>query len=35
VPKAREEYDDWIESAVAAFARQFTLRSRYVKELTE
>lgn len=35
VPKARDEYDDWIENAAAAFARQFTLRSRYVKELTE
>lgn len=35
VPKAHDEYDDWIENAVAAFARQFTLRSRYVKELTE
>lgn len=35
VPKARDEYDDWIENAAAAFARQFTMRSRYVKELTE
>ena len=35
VPKARDEYDDWIENAAAAFARQFTLRSKYVKELTE
>lgn len=35
VPKARDEYDDWIENAAAAFARQFTLRTRYVKELTE
>jgi len=35
VPKTRDEYDDWIENAAAAFARQFTLRSRYVKELTE
>jgi hypothetical protein len=35
VPKSRDEFDDWIENAAAAFARQFTLRSRYVKELTE
>lgn len=35
VPKARDDYDDWIEAAAAAFARQFTLRSRYVRELTE
>ena len=35
VPKSRDEYDDWIDGAAAAFARQFALRSRYVTEATE
>lgn len=35
VPKVRDEYGDWIDDAAAAFARHFSLRSRYVKELTE
>lgn len=35
VPRVRDEYEDWIENAVAAFARHFTLRSRYVTELAE
>lgn len=30
VPAAKEQYEDWIESAVAAFARRFGMRTRYV-----
>jgi len=33
VPRKREEFDDWVDSAAAAFARQFSLRSRYAGEL--
>ena len=28
-----DEYDDWIEEAVAAFARQMRLRTRFIEEL--
>jgi len=30
VPNAKEQYEDWIESAVAAFARRFGMRTRHV-----
>lgn len=30
VPPAKESYEDWIESSVAAFARRFSMRERYV-----
>lgn len=30
VPTAKEQCEDWIESAVAAFARRFGMRTRYV-----
>lgn len=35
VPKGSDEYDDWVENTVAAFARQFSFRSRYERELPE
>ncbi len=30
VPGAKEQYEDWIESVVAAFARRFGMRTRHV-----
>ena len=35
VPRVKEQFEDWIENAVAAFARQFALRSASIKELSE
>ena len=35
VPGSREQFDDWVETAVAAFARQFSMQTRYVRELTD
>ena len=35
VPKLRDEFDDWIEEAVSAFARQERLRTRYQQGITE
>lgn len=35
VPKATEDYDDWIEEAVAAFARQMRLRSAFQSGIAE
>jgi hypothetical protein len=32
VPKARDAQEEWIEDAVAAFARHFHLRSRYITD---
>lgn len=35
VPRAVDDYDDWTENAVAAFARQFTMRTRYAADTVE
>lgn len=35
LPKSRDDYDDWIENAVAAFARRFTFKARYDAETKE
>ena len=33
IPKSRDDDDDWIENAVAAFARRFRLRERFVADM--
>lgn len=33
VPKERDEQDEWIETVAAAYARQFTMRTRFDAEL--
>ena len=35
VPGAQDEYDEWIENAVSAFARQFQLRTGFTAELAQ
>jgi len=35
VPSSRDECDDWIEESVAAFARQYRMRTRYSAERRE
>lgn len=35
VPKTRDAQEEWIDNAVAAFARQFKFRSRFVADSTE
>jgi hypothetical protein len=35
VPSARDDHDEWIENAVAAFARHFQLRTRFVADMAQ